>query len=56
MTYKNHAKAVKIVKMAEKSQKNAFFVRKYLIFTKNVVTLSEIFRKIPGKYIKRLII
>jgi hypothetical protein len=36
--------------------KNNFFNIKYLIFPKNVVTLPEIFRKIPEKYIKRLII
>ena len=49
-------KPLKWSKWQKNHTKNVFFDTKYLIFPKNVVTLPEIFRKIPGKYIKRLII
>ena len=38
-------KEPKPVKMAEKMQKIVFFLQIYLLFTKNVVTLPQIFRK-----------
>jgi hypothetical protein len=35
----------KHVKMAEKTLENRFFLKKHLIFTKNVVSLPKFFRK-----------
>ena len=51
---KTMQKHIKHAKMAEKNKKSVFFFGKYLIFTKNVVSLPKIFGNADNE-IKRLI-